>query len=221
MLKEVVIALEKIHEWSIKYPGELAVVLKKYWITMKDTKVQLHIKIRSKEKLTKDVDRVLASYRHLFNGLKPMIQIHGVPSIEEVRQVRKQEDMSREVQDFFDTYKQVAHAEDMPITKENIMCYVVEPIRIYTKLVTLNNQVNAKWTTLILDALECLYKHDEDQSQITPITTKYNLWCTYLTEKLNPDIHKLSIVKLMNQIISLFSDVCNLIEYDILEYERS
>jgi len=52
--------------------------------------------------------------------------------------------------------------KDMLITKENITRYVVEPVRIYTKLVTLNRQVHAKWSTLILDALKCLHRHDEE-----------------------------------------------------------
>ena len=47
------------------------------------------------------------------------------------------------------------------------MHYVVEPVRIYT--------------TLVLDALECLHRHDQDHLQITPIAIEYNLWYTYLT----------------------------------------
>lgn len=46
------------------------VVPKKDWMTMQNTMVQIHTKIQSKEKLTKDVERVLACYRHLFNGLE-------------------------------------------------------------------------------------------------------------------------------------------------------
>lgn len=106
---------------------------------------------------------VLALYIHLFSGLDCMIQIHGVPSIREVKHVRKQEDISREVQAFVDTYKQATHAEDIPITKENITHYVVEPIGMYTKLVTLSNQVNVKRTTSIPNALEFLQRHDEEK----------------------------------------------------------
>lgn len=86
--------------------------------------VQLRIKIQSKEKFTKDVERVLASQIRLFSGLESMIQLRGVPSIEEVEQVRKQEDISKEVQTFVATYKQAAHVDDMPITKENTTHYV-------------------------------------------------------------------------------------------------
>jgi len=89
MLKEAMNALDRIHEWSFKYPGAPMVVPKNDWITMKNTKVQLHIKVQSKDKLTKDVERVHASYRHLFSSLESTIQRHGVPLIGEVRQVRK------------------------------------------------------------------------------------------------------------------------------------
>lgn len=68
----------------------------------------------------------------------------------------------------------------------------------YTKLVTLGNQVNSKRTTLILDVLECLHKHDEEKPQITPITAEYKLWCTYLMEQLNLEIPELTIVKLID-----------------------
>jgi len=87
---------------------------------------------------------VLASYRHLFCGLESIIEIHGVLSIGEIWQVRKQEDISQEVQAFVNTYRQVAHLDDLLITKDNITLYMVEPVRLYTKLVTLGNQVNAK-----------------------------------------------------------------------------
>jgi len=89
MLKEVITTPNSIHVQSIKYLGAPVVVLKKDWITMQNSKVQLCIKIHSKEKLAKYVDRALGSYKHLFNGLESMIEVHGVPSIGEVRHVRK------------------------------------------------------------------------------------------------------------------------------------
>lgn len=91
MLKEVMTALVRIHEWFIKYPGALEVVPKKDWITMKNIKVQLCIKVQSKYKPTKDVQRLLASYKHLFSSLELVIQLHGVPPIGEFGQVKKQE----------------------------------------------------------------------------------------------------------------------------------
>ena len=45
MLKEAMTALDKIHEWSQKYPEALAIVPRKDWIDMKNTRVQLHIKM--------------------------------------------------------------------------------------------------------------------------------------------------------------------------------
>jgi len=45
LLMEVMITLKSMYEWSIKYPRALTVVPKKDWITIKNSKVQLCIKI--------------------------------------------------------------------------------------------------------------------------------------------------------------------------------
>lgn len=139
MLKEAMTALDKIHKWFVKYPRAPVVVPKKDWISIQNTKFQLCIKIQSKEKLAKDVDRVITSYRHLFSSLESMIQLHGAPSLGEVGQVRKKDEISKEVQAFVETYKQTTYTKDLPITKENVTRYVVESVRIYTELVTLKN----------------------------------------------------------------------------------
>lgn len=94
---------------------------------------ELYIKIQSKEKLAKDEDMVLVSYRYPFCILESMIEIHRVPSIEEVEHVRKWEDISREEQAFADTYKHASLVEDLSITKENIIRYIMDSVRMYTK----------------------------------------------------------------------------------------
>jgi len=85
ILKEAMTTFDKIHEWSVKYPGAPMMVPKKDWITMENTKVQLCIKIQSKENLMKDVDMVFISYRQMLSALESIIQLHGVPSMGEVR----------------------------------------------------------------------------------------------------------------------------------------
>lgn len=40
---------------------------------MQNNKVQLRIKFQPKDKLAKDVERVLASYKHIFNGLESIM----------------------------------------------------------------------------------------------------------------------------------------------------
>jgi len=97
MLKGAMTTFDKIHEWSVKYPGAPMMVPKKDWIPMQNTKVQLRIKIQSKENLMKDVDTVFISYRQLLSDLESIIQIHGVPSKGEVRQMRNQDGISKEV----------------------------------------------------------------------------------------------------------------------------
>lgn len=110
--------------------------------------------MKSREKLAKDAERELASYRQLFSSLESVIQLHGSPSIGEIGQVRNQEEINNEVQAFVETY---ARTGDMPISRENIKRYIVEPVKRYTTLGTLNNHIRAKRNTLILDTLECLH----------------------------------------------------------------
>jgi len=59
--------------------------------------------------------------------------------------------------------------------RENIKHYVVERVRLYTNLRTLNNHVIAKWNILLLDALKFLHRHDEDHPQISPIAVEYSV----------------------------------------------
>lgn len=88
MLKETMTSLDRIHEWSKKYSKAPTVVPRKDWIAMQNTRVQLHVKVQSREKLAKDAERVLASYRQFSNSLESMIQLHGAPSIGEIRRVK-------------------------------------------------------------------------------------------------------------------------------------
>jgi len=58
---------------------------------------------------------------------------------------------------------------------------VVEPARIYTKLVTLSNQIKVEKSTLFPDALECFHIYgDEKQDKVINIENEYNIWHTYL-----------------------------------------
>lgn len=106
--------------------------------------------------------------------------------------------LNNEVQAFIETYRRAARVRDILISKENIKRYIVEPMRIYTKLGTLNNHIHAKQNTLLSDALECLHRHDEGQPQISPIAAEYNIWRAYLTEKPGLNIPELAICRLAN-----------------------
>lgn len=119
------------------------------------------------------------------SGLESVIENDRVPSFGAVEPVRKQEGISQEVQAFVDNYRQATDSDDLQVTKENITRYAVEPVRMHTKLMTLANQVKGKRSTLILDALKCLHKHDEEQSKIAPIAAEYKLdtlasWNNYI-----------------------------------------
>jgi len=181
MLKEAVTTLDKIHEWSKKHPKAPVVVPKKDWIALQNTRVQLRIKVQSREKLAKDAERALASYRQLFSSLESVIQLHGSPSIGEIGQLRNQEEINNEVQAFIETYRQVTHTGDMPISRENIKCYIIEPVRLYTKLGALNNHIHVKRTTLLLDALEFLHQHDEGKASHRSLPSQQNTTYGVLT----------------------------------------
>jgi len=127
MLKQVIITLNNIHEWKNKYLVAPKVLPKKDYITTQNDKIC--IKVQSGHKIDRDVDRVLASYTHLLSGLESVIEVHRVPFIGESREVRKQEEILQEVQEFFDPFRQASNTGDLQVTKENITQYVVEPVR--------------------------------------------------------------------------------------------
>jgi len=72
--------------------------------------------------------------------------------------------------------------------KETITQYVIKPVRIYTKLVTLSNQIWVKNNTLIPNFLERLHKHREEQQKVVNIVAKYKLWHSYLVQELYVEV---------------------------------
>lgn len=85
-----------------------------------------------------------------------MIKVHKVHFFGLVNGVRLQEKVLQEIQAFLNPFKQAATMEKFQVMKETITQYVVEPIRIYTKLMTLSNWIKVKKNTLLSDALELL-----------------------------------------------------------------
>ena len=60
------------------------------------------------------------------------------------------------------------------------MKFIVTPVRIYTKLASLENQIKVKKATLIPDAFECIHRLKGDTPLISPFATEYLAWQTYL-----------------------------------------
>lgn len=79
MLKQVIRVINNIHEWNKKYIGALETIPTKYWITAQNDKADIKVNIQSWDKLRRDVDRSLASYKHLLSVLEYVIEVHRVP----------------------------------------------------------------------------------------------------------------------------------------------
>lgn len=109
MLKLAITDIKNLHEWTTQYLDAPEILLRKDLTIAKDIKVVVRIKVHSHDKLTKDVDKVLASYKHLLSGLESLIQVHKVPSIGSLGEVRSQE----EIQAFPSPFKQVVTMEDL------------------------------------------------------------------------------------------------------------
>ena len=67
--------------WMVWYPQAPENLPKKDWIHTQDAKVQIWIKMQSKDKLSKDLDKVMAAYEHLISGIDSMHILHHIPSL--------------------------------------------------------------------------------------------------------------------------------------------
>jgi len=66
--------------------------------------------------------------------------LHKIPSISTLGETRTEE-VRKEIQAFLEPIKQEVAKDDLEVTKEIVTQYVVKPMRLYTKLVTLSNQI--------------------------------------------------------------------------------
>lgn len=74
-------AIDFMYEWSMKYPNALDELPRKNWISMEMDKVDFKIKMQLHEKLSRDLDKVMASYKTLYNALEYLFKVHKIPSI--------------------------------------------------------------------------------------------------------------------------------------------
>ena len=80
-LKEFLATLDRMIEWMGRYPQAPENLPKKHWIHTQDAKVHIRIKIKSKDKLSKDLDKVMATYEHLISAIDSMHTLHNIPSL--------------------------------------------------------------------------------------------------------------------------------------------
>ena len=60
-LKEAPVVLDKMMNWTVQCPQVPEHFPKKDWIHTQDAKVQIRMKMQSKDKLSKDLDKVMSS----------------------------------------------------------------------------------------------------------------------------------------------------------------
>ena len=80
-LNKASVPLDRLIEWIGRYPQALEKLPKKDWIHTQDAKVQICIKMQSKEKLSKDLEKVMAAYENLISGIDSMHELHHIPSL--------------------------------------------------------------------------------------------------------------------------------------------
>ena len=80
-LKEATTTLDIIIEWTSRYLQAPDTLPKKNWIHTQNDKVQIRMKVQSKEKLFKDLEKVMTAYEILISGIDSMAELHHIPSL--------------------------------------------------------------------------------------------------------------------------------------------
>lgn len=73
--------MDNMLEWSSIYPQAPDTLPRKDWVCTQNDKVQIQMKIQSKDKLVKDLEKVMSSYEHLISGIDSMEETHHIPSL--------------------------------------------------------------------------------------------------------------------------------------------
>lgn len=86
----------------------------------------------------------MASYRKLLGPLESLVELHKIPYVGTLSETRENEEVKQELQAFLEPIKQAIAKDDIGVTKETITQYGVDSVRLYTKLVTLSNQIKER-----------------------------------------------------------------------------
>ena len=71
------------------------------------------MKMQSKDKLSKDLDKVMSSYDHLISGINSMHTLHHIHSVGELDEGKTWEQVDQEIQSFLQPIKQAAAAPEV------------------------------------------------------------------------------------------------------------
>ena len=147
--------------------------------------------IQSKDRLSKDLDKVMSSYNHLISGIDSMHTLHHIPSLGALDEEKAWEQVDQDIQSFLQPIKQAAAAPEPAASQEHLSQFIATPARIYTKLASLSNQISQKRETLVPNALECMHRLKEEVPLVSPIAAEYRTWQDFLKEQQidTPDIN--------------------------------
>ena len=134
------------------------------------------MKTQSKDKLSKDLDKVISAYEHLINGIDSMHTLHQIPSLGALDEGKTWEQLYQEIQSFLRPIKQAAATPDLAASRENLGQFLFMPVWIYTKLASLSNLISQKKETLVPNALECMHRLKEEVPLVSPIAAEYQTW---------------------------------------------
>ena len=90
---------------------------RKDWIFTQNDKVQIRMKVQSKEKLVKDLEKVMSAYEHLISGIDSMAEVHHNPSLGALGEERTWEEVAQDIQAFLQPIMQAAASQDLPTSQ--------------------------------------------------------------------------------------------------------
>ena len=95
--------------------------------------------VQSKEKLIKDLEKVMSAYENLISGIDLMAEVHHIASLGALGEEKTWEEVSTDIQTFLQPIRQVAASQDLLASRENMAQFIVTLVWIYTKLASLSN----------------------------------------------------------------------------------
>ena len=68
-----------------------------------------------------------------------MAKLHHIPSLGTLDTKKTREEVAQDIQTFLQPMKQATASQDLPISQENLIQFIITPVQIYTKLASLSN----------------------------------------------------------------------------------
>lgn len=99
-LKEASTALDNMLEWLSIYPQAPDTLPRKDWDCTQNDKVQIQMKMQSKDKLVKDLEKVMSSYEHLISRINSMDETHFILSPGTLDTEKTREEVAQNIQTF-------------------------------------------------------------------------------------------------------------------------